>query len=268
MHVPLGIYDAIAIARFQLGCNVARTLVNLDAVLVVDEAHDVIARDSVATGWEDKLVDVLFGQNEWFLLVEVLAHHEEFLRFYDSRSLFLALVLAQEWDEVSPASCTLLWLLVLALQFIEVFIAQDEAMLSDTLEEGFVLLDIVILAEFIYYGVGHFHIVLLEPFGEDGLTLLLNFSGVAAQYRHNLAFRLGGAYEADPVGLHMLALGCKNLHLVATVKLVAQWYQLVVYLGSDAVAAQEGVYLEGEVERRRVGRHRLDFSLRGEHEDF
>ena len=241
---------------------------NLDAVLVVDEAHDVIARDSVATGWEDKLVDVLFGQNEWFLLVEVLAHHEEFLRFYDSRSLFLALVLAQEWDEVSPASCTLLWLLVLALQFIEVFIAQDEAMLSDTLEEGFVLLDIVILAEFIYYGVGHFHIVLLEPFGEDGLTLLLNFSGVAAQYRHNLAFRLGGAYEADPVGLHMLALGCKNLHLVATVKLVAQWYQLVVYLGSDAVAAQEGVYLEGEVERRRVGRHRLDFSLRGEHEDF
>ena len=158
----------------------ARALVNLDAFLIVDEAHDVIAWNSMATGWEDKLVDVLFGQNERFLLVEVLAHLEEFLRFHDSRILFLALVLAQEWDEVAPASCILLRLLVLALQFIEVFIAQDKTMLSDALEEGFVLLDIVILAELIYYGVGHLHIVLMEPFGEDGLTLLLNFSGVAA----------------------------------------------------------------------------------------
>ena len=62
---------------------------NLDTVLIVDESHDVIAWDSVATGWEDKLVDVFLSKDEWFLLIEVLAHHEEFLWLYGSRSFFL-----------------------------------------------------------------------------------------------------------------------------------------------------------------------------------
>lgn len=46
----------------------------------------------------------------------------------------------------------------------------------------------------------------------------------------------------------MLALGSKNLNLVATLQLMAQRNQLMVYLGSDTVAAQEGMNLEGEVE--------------------
>ena len=66
----------------------------------------------------------------------------------------------------------------------------------------------------------------------------------------------------------MLTLGGENLYLVAAVELVAQRHQLVVHLGSDAVASQEGVYLEGEVECRTVGWHRLDFTLRCEDEDF
>ena len=66
----------------------------------------------------------------------------------------------------------------------------------------------------------------------------------------------------------MLTLGGKDLYLVAAVQLVAQRYQLMVYLGSDAVAAQEGMYLEGEVECSTSGWHRDDFSLRGEDEDF
>ncbi len=39
-----------------------------------------------------------------------------------------------------------------------------------------VLLNVVEVAELVHDGVGHLHVVLLEPFGEDGLTLLLNFS--------------------------------------------------------------------------------------------
>ena len=148
---------------------------NLDTVLIVDESHDVIAWDSVATGWEDKLVDVFLSQDEWLLLVEVLAHHEEFLRLYGSRSFFLALVSAQEWDEITPA-CSLLWLLVLALQFVEILVAQYQAMLADRLEEGFVLLDVVEVAELVNDGVGHLHVVLLEPVAKEGLTLLLYFS--------------------------------------------------------------------------------------------
>ena len=148
---------------------------NLDTVLIVDESHDVIAWDSVATGWEDKLVDVFLSKDEWFLLIEVLAHHEEFLRFYGSLSFFLTLVSTQEWDEITP-TCSLLWLLVLALQFVEILVAQYQAMLADRLEEGFVLLDVVEVAELVHDGVGHLHVVLFEPVGKDGLTLLLNFS--------------------------------------------------------------------------------------------
>ena len=66
----------------------------------------------------------------------------------------------------------------------------------------------------------------------------------------------------------MLTLGGKDLYLVAAVQLVAQRHQLMVYLGSDAVAAQEGMYLEGEVECCTSSWHRDDFSLRGEDEDF
>ena len=66
----------------------------------------------------------------------------------------------------------------------------------------------------------------------------------------------------------MLALGSKSLNLVATLQLMAQRNQLMVYLGSNAVAAQEGMNLEGEVEGSTACRHRLDFSLWSEDEDF
>ncbi|CUP96070.1 Uncharacterised protein [Segatella copri] len=49
---------------------------------------------------------------------------------------------------------------------------------------------------------------------------------------------------------------------------MAQRNQLMVYLGSDTVAAQEGMNLEGEVEGSTACRHRLDFSLWCEDEDF
>ena len=120
VHVPFGIYDAVAIAGFQLGCNLAGTLVYLYAVLVVDESHDVISRDGMATGREDKLVDVFFCDDQWFLLIEILAHNEEFFLFLcaDFRLLLLTLT-AEEWDIVAPAA-GLFYLLVLTLQFVEI----------------------------------------------------------------------------------------------------------------------------------------------------
>ncbi len=48
MHLPLGVEDAVAIARLEFGCHSAGALVYLDAVLVVDVAHDVIARNGMA----------------------------------------------------------------------------------------------------------------------------------------------------------------------------------------------------------------------------
>ena len=99
-----------------------------DAVLVVDKAHNVIARNRMAAAREDKLVDVLLGQDEWLLLVEVFAHHEKILRFHDAFFWSLLLALAQEWDIIAPAAGLLF--LRLALQLIEIFIAQDNLMVS------------------------------------------------------------------------------------------------------------------------------------------
>lgn len=65
----------------------------------------------------------------------------------------------------------------------------------------------------------------------------------------------------------MLALGSKNLNLVATLQLMAQLTSLWFTL-PNAVAAQEGMNLEGEVEGSTACRHRLDFSLWSEDEDF
>ena len=61
VHIPFGIYDAVAETGLQFGCYAARTLMYFDAVLVVDKAHNVIARNRMAAAREDKLVDVLLG---------------------------------------------------------------------------------------------------------------------------------------------------------------------------------------------------------------
>ena len=66
----------------------------------------------------------------------------------------------------------------------------------------------------------------------------------------------------------MLRLGCKYLHLVAALQLVAQRYELVVHLCTNAVASEEGVYLEREVEGCTPGRHCLDFTLGRKDEYF
>ena len=48
--------------------------------------------------------------------------------------------------------------------------------------------------------------------------------------------------------------------------MMAQRHELVVYLGTYTMRAEESVYLECEVERRTSGRHSLDFALRGKYE--
>lgn len=141
-------------------------------------------------------------------------------------------------------------------------------MVAKRLEKGFMLLYIMVFAETVDDRCCHFHAVLVQPIQENAFALFLDFSGIAAQDSLNLALCLGCADKIDPCLLYMLTLGCEDFYLVSTLQLVAQWYQLVVYLGSYTVASQEGMYLEGKVERRTSCRHCLDFSLRSKYEDF
>ena len=121
-------------------------------------------------------------------------------------------------------------------------------------------------AEFIEHLRSHLQFVLAQPVVEYLLASLLQFAVVAAQYRHNLLFRLRRENEVYPRSLHVLRLRREYLHLVAALQLVAQRHQFVVHLSADTVRTEERMYLESEVERRTLRRHGLDFALRCEHE--
>ena len=49
---------------------------------------------------------------------------------------------------------------------------------------------------------------------------------------------------------------------------MTQWYELVVHLCTNTMAAKEGVNGEGKVEGRTVSGQRTDLSFRSEHEDL
>ena len=83
----------------------------LDAVLVVNVPHDIITWNGMTTVCEDKLIDVLFCNDERFLLIEILAYNKQLLRLDSSFSLFLVFGFDKEWNLVAPAG-GLLWLFV------------------------------------------------------------------------------------------------------------------------------------------------------------
>ena len=130
------------------------------------------------------------------------------------------------------------------------------------------LLYLVQVAQLVDDRRGVLQTVLLEPVLQCLLALLLRLTIGAAQAGLYLSLGLGGRNKFEPRRLHMLRLRGENLYLVATLQAVAQWNKLVVYLGTDAMAAKEGVNLEGEIECRTTRRHRLDFTLRGEDENL
>ena len=57
---------------------------------------------------------------------------------------------------------------------------------------------VVIVAELVEDGVVDLQTVLLEPFVQNVLALLLYLAVVASQYGLNLALGLGCAHEVDP----------------------------------------------------------------------
>ncbi len=269
VHIPFGIYDAVAVAGLQLGCYLAGTLVYLDAVLVVDKSHDVIARDGMATVWEDKLVDVLLCDDERFLLVEVLAHDEELLWLGGAFYLASSPCSFHRGMGYSYANCWICFsFLFLPCSSSKSFSPKMMVWLPRARKKLSCFWMLWKSQRLSTIDVAYLHAVLLEPLVEYFLALLLNLSIITAQDGLYLALCLGCADEVDPCLLYMLALTGEDFHLVATLQLMAERNQLVIDLGTDTVASQEGMDLESEVECRTVGWHRLDFSLRCEDEDF
>ena len=107
----------------------------------------------------------------------------------------------------------------------------------------------------------HFKVVLLQPFFEYFLSLLLYFACFLAQNRQYLALRLSGRHKVNPRLFHTLRLRCEYLYLVAALQFVAQRHEFVVHLRTNAVAANERVYLESEVESGATRWHHFDFAF-------
>ena len=102
VHVPFGVEDAVAEARLQPAGNGTDALVDFDAVLVVDISQDVVARNGVAAAAEDERVDVVFGDDDGLLLVEILVDDVVF-RFHRFVVALFLLVFAKERNVLAPA---------------------------------------------------------------------------------------------------------------------------------------------------------------------
>ncbi len=138
VHIPLGIQYALAVCRLQFGSHLAVAAVYLDAVLVVDKAQYVVARNRVAACREYILADILLVDIYRFLLVEAFANGEKVVLL-----VLLLLLFAEERDKLAPSAAIVRLLLV---QLFKVFVAKNNGALAYSKEEVVVLLVVVKLA--------------------------------------------------------------------------------------------------------------------------
>ena len=191
MHIPLDVEDTVAEAGLELGSHRTIALVDLYLVLVVDIAQSIITRDGMTAAGELILVNVLLADIDGFLAIELLRHDEEILF-----GLLFFLFLSDEGHVLEPAAA--LRTLVLAAEFVEILVAQDDDLLTEGLIELITFAVGVELCQTIGQRKTGFVVVLLKEGIQDFLTSALHLSVVATQDGLNLRLCLGCGDEVDP----------------------------------------------------------------------
>jgi GTP pyrophosphokinase len=79
VHVPLDVNNAVAETRLQLGGYGTGALVDFYLAIVVDVAKGIVTGDGMTTAGELILQDIVLGDVDGLLLVELLRHDEEIL---------------------------------------------------------------------------------------------------------------------------------------------------------------------------------------------
>ena len=222
----------------------------------------------MATRGEDKLADIIVGDYDRFLAVEILADNEiaavVFFLF-----LLVGFLLTVERHIAQPPLRFLVVVLRAAAQdFVDILVAKDDVLQSDGQEEFLMTAHFVKVAKLVECRSSDFQLMTVKEFREDTLALFLRLTVVSAEYGLNLSLCLGRRNKVHPRGIHMLGITSEYLHLVAALQLVAKRHKFVVDLCTDTMTAQEGMNLEGKVKGRTTGRHGLDFALRSEHENL
>lgn len=76
VHVPLDVENAVAIACLQLVGDGAVALVDDNVVVAVDETEGIVARNDITALGKDELRDVLVGDINRLLAVEIFAYDD------------------------------------------------------------------------------------------------------------------------------------------------------------------------------------------------
>ena len=132
VHVPFHVEDTVTITGFQLVGNRTVALVDLYAVLTVDESQRVITGNGMTTGGEDKLRNIVLCDIDRLLAVEVLRHDEIVLtlnKLCGSLGLFFS-------DEGNIAAPSFSFIgILLTVQLVDILLAQDDVLLTDGHEQ-------------------------------------------------------------------------------------------------------------------------------------
>ena len=88
--------------------------------------------------------------------------------------------------------------------FVEVFFAEDDAVIAQLKEEFFVAWCAVEFAEFVEDGAGELEFVFGEPVFEDFFAAFLQFAVITSQDGLYFSAGFGGGNEVDPRGVYVL----------------------------------------------------------------
>ena len=168
-----------------------------------------------------------------------------------------------EGDELAPAGGV-----AFSTQIVAVGISQDIFLLPQGLQQAFLALEAMELAQFVDDVGADFQILLFQEILKNLETFLFRFAIHLAQASLNFAFGFGRGDIFEPFVLDLLVARRENLNLVAALEMVHERNQFMIDLGADAMRAQERVDAESKVKGGGVGRHRLDFALGREDQPY
>ena len=165
---------------------------NLYLVFAIDESQHVVAWDGVTAVLELKLIDVVVSDIDRLLAIEILWNNKVLWLFLISLLLFAAV---EEGHILTPSA---LVGMVLAQQFVDILVAQQDGLLSKRLEELLAVATVVKLSELVGSIGDVVDVVLLQEFAKDVLALLLQLTTITAQDGLYLTFGLGSRYKVNP----------------------------------------------------------------------
>lgn len=130
-------------------------------------------------------------------------------------------------------------MLLLSHQTIDVVFIENQRFFSQSQEEFFTRREGMIFLEFFEDGRSRFDVILLKECGQDLLSLLLFFAIAPPQQSLNLSLSLGCMCIINPITLHVHFVRTKHFDLVAALEMIADGYELVIYLCPKEVASQK-----------------------------